>query len=406
MSDSAITALWLMRGDALAEARVAARLSPTLAAPRQMIASLLLYSRDRRDAVEGTAVLAELERLPMNASEAAHVRALRAAREGDFAAARAVYEQILGDTPRDSLALWAAQALDYYLGDPQALRARILRILPAWPASQPGRHFVLAMLAFGLEESGDYAAAEAAAREALALEPRDRRALHALLHVFEMQARPQAGLRILNAYKSDDLPNHFWWHAALYHLQLGRPERALEVYDQRMRLGDVSDLIDASSLLWRLQLAGVEVGDWFSALAERWAPYAEDAFCAFNDLHAMMAFASARRWDLAERLIAAQIRRLSQGWGTNHDMTRLVGLPASRAVLALVRGQPAKAETLLRGLPPVAHRLGGSHAQRDVLQLTRAAAAEAARRARFLPRRVVFTAAPAAPRSERQSADA
>ena len=56
-------------------------------------------------------------------------------------------------------------------------------------------------------------------------------------------------------------------------------------------------------------------------------------------------------------------------------MTRLVGLPASRALAAFGRGDYDLADALLRGLPPVAHRIGGSHAQRDILQLTRAAAA-------------------------------
>jgi hypothetical protein len=60
-------------------------------------------------------------------------------------------------------------------------------------------------------------------------------------------------------------------------------------------------------------------------------------------------------------------------------MTRLVGYPACRALLAFARGDYGAAEALLRSLPPVAHRIGGSHAQRDVLHLTRAAAA--ARRA-------------------------
>jgi len=98
----------------------------------------------------------------------------------------------------------------------------------------------------------------------------------------------------------------------------------------------LSELIDASSLLWRLQLAGVDAGARWSELAAAWAPRAEDAHCAFADLHAMMAFAGARLWEDAERL---------------------------------------------RALPPVAQRLGGSHAQRDVLFLTRAAAAAPRRRA-------------------------
>jgi tetratricopeptide (TPR) repeat protein len=380
--ERSLRALWLMSGDALAEAQTSVRLAPEFVAGHQLVASLLLYGRDKRGAKRGRAVLAELERLAMNDRERAHLRALRAARDEDLAAARAVYDALLVETPRDAVALWAAQVIDYYLGEPNTLRARVERVLPAWTPGAPGRHAVLAMHAFGLEESGEYEAAEDAARAALELEPADLRALHSLFHVFEMQSRPLAGIR-LAATRKDALPNHLWWHTALFHLQLGRPDRSLEIYDGRLRFDDLDDLIDASSLLWRLQLAGVDVGARFEALADHWAPYADDAFCAFNDMHAMMAFASARRWPLAERLIAALERRAAASGGVNQDMTRLVGLPAARALYAFMRGQAGRAESLLRALPPVAHRIGGSHAQRDVIQLTRAAAAAAARQSRF-----------------------
>jgi hypothetical protein len=123
-------------------------------------------------------------------------------------------------------------------------------------------------------------------------------------------------------------------------------------------------------------LSGYPVTERFQTLAERWAPYAEDAHCAFNDTHAMMAFSGAGRWDLAGKLLAAQQRRLGSRGGANYDMTRLVGMPACRAIAAFAGGDMDAAEALLRSLPPVAHRIGGSHAQRDVFQLTRAAAIE------------------------------
>src|SRR5690606_24884071 len=154
------------------------------------------------------------------------------------------------------------------------------------------------------------------------------------------------------------------------------------VYDGRIasRRG-LSALIDASALLWRLMLDGADVSEQLDALAQAWAPYAEDAHCAFNDLHAMFAFAGARRWDLAKRLVAAQEPRIAGAWTTNHDMTRLVGLPACRAIEAYGRGDYARVEALLRALPPVVHRIGGSHAQRDILLLTRAAARAESRKA-------------------------
>jgi tetratricopeptide (TPR) repeat protein len=304
--------------------------------------------------------------------------------EGDYRGARAAYDAILAHDPRDAVALWASQVIDYYLGEPQALRERTAKVLAAWTPDEPGYHAVLAMHAFGLEECGEYEAAERAARQALRLEPTDERALHALVHVFEMQGRPRAGLRaIAAAGRRGALSNHLWWHAALLHLQQGRPEAALQVYERSMRLGALSDLIDASSLLWRLQLAGVEVSAWFAGVADRWEPHAEDGYCSFNDLHAMMAFVALRRWASAERVISAMQRRLTRASGANYEMTRMVGLPAARALLAFGQKQFARADALLRGLPPVAHKLGGSHAQRDVLQLTRAAAAGAARTSRF-----------------------
>lgn len=328
-----------------------------------LAATVLAYSRDVRDVEAAGWVFARLGAHP-------HVPALAAALDGDFVGAGATYDRILDANPRDTLALWAAQVVDYYLGNSQLLAARAKRVLPHWSEADADFHFILSTLAFGLEESGDYAAAEAAARRALELEPQDLRAEHALMHVLEMQGRAAEGVQWRTPAN-----NHLWWHRALFHLQLGDSAGALEVYDRYMRHSTVADLIDASSLLWRAQLAGAHVGPRYALLAEHWSPFAEDAYCAFNDVHATMAFVGAGRWALAERVQAAQGRRIAAPRGANYDMTRLVGLPACRGLVAFGRGDFARAEALLRALPPVAHRLGGSHAQRDVLTLTRAAAA-------------------------------
>jgi hypothetical protein len=128
-------------------------------------------------------------------------------------------------------------------------------------------------------------------------------------------------------------------------------------------------MIDAASLLWRIELHGGNTGGRWSELASAWAPHIGDGFCTFSDVHAMIAFVGARNWKLAERLEGELVRHYSQCTRYG-ETTRQVGLTACRGVIAFGRGNYTRATSLLRSLPPVAHRIGGSQAQRDVLQLT------------------------------------
>jgi tetratricopeptide (TPR) repeat protein len=367
------------RGDPLAAARAAVLAAPESAAAHLVEASLLVSSRNVRHVEAAGWAFARLTALELTLQERAHAGAIAVALDGDLAAAARAYDAILAEAPHDLLALAVAQTFDYYLGNPDFQLERTTRALGSWGRFMPGYHAVLAMHAYALQECGAYEEAEAAAYRALALQPWDIRAHHAAAHVMEMQRRFEEGIRWMGARSAlwtgaGAASTHLWWHIALYHLELGRPDQALAIYDRRMQGDSLSELIDASALLWRLHLVGVPLDRRFQVAAARWSPYAEDASCAFNDLHAMMAFVGGARPDCANRLLAAQERRLERRSGSNHDMTRLVGLPACRALAAFGRGDFAAAARLLRALPPVAHRIGGSHAQRDVLHLTRAAA--------------------------------
>jgi hypothetical protein len=144
----------------------------------------------------------------------------------------------------------------------------------------------------------------------------------------------------------------------------------------------VLENVDASSLLWRCALRGVTVGDRWQALADDWQAGDEAGHYAFNDVHALLAFAGAGRADAAERVLAAIQERLSGG-GTNAMMTRDVGLPLGRAILAFSRGAYDDCVELLLDVRGVAHRFGGSHAQRDLIGLTLVEAALRAGRARL-----------------------
>lgn len=312
-----------------------------------------------------------------NARERGHILAVRSWLAGDLAGAVEQWGRVALDHPHDSLAIQLAHLGDFYLGQSQMLRDRIARVLPRWDESVPGYGYILGMHAFGLEETNLYGRAEETGRRALALNPRDPWAVHAVAHVMEMESRLADGIDWLTTRSDDWAPDnmfafHNWWHLALYHLDLEQYERALELYDTAIRPKPSAvalEMVDAAALLWRLTLRGVDVGGRWAELADAYGPMAEDAYYAFNDAHAMMAFTGAGRDAEAGRLLAALQARLAGG-GANAMMTRDVGLPFARAIRAFGQGDYARVVELLAPLRLVAHRFGGSHAQRDVVTLT------------------------------------
>ena len=324
-----------------------------------------------REAAEAAARHAGTERERMHAHAAALVAT------GRWRDGAQVLEDLSAQHPRDLLALQAGHQVDFFTGDSRLLRDRIARVRPHWNDAMPGHHAVLGMHAFGMEETGDYAQAERTGRRAIELQPRDTWAWHAVAHVHEMRNAPKDGIAWLEpnaAHWSHDsfFAVHNWWHLALFKLEQDRHDEVLAMYDASIGgpgSGVVLDMIDQSALLWRLALRGVDVGERWQPLAERWAPHATAGNYAFNDLHAMMAFASAGRSDLVAQLRETQRAALA-GDGDNRAFTVEVGDAATRAMQAFVAGDHASVVALLRPIRSSAHRFGGSHAQRDVLDLT------------------------------------
>lgn len=312
-----------------------------------------------------------------NGRERAHAAAARAWLHGDFAGAIRRYGEIVIQEPHDVFALQVAHIGDFLLGQSTMLRDRIAQVLPQWDPSMASYSYVLGMHAFGLEETNLFARAEDTGRLALEKNRRDPWAVHAVAHVMEMQGRLREGVEWLETRKEDWAQNngfafHNWWHLALFYLDLGEHARVLELYDQAIRPQPTQvplEMIDASAMLWRLTLRGVDVGSRWQALADCWAPFADHGYYAFNDAHAVMSFACAGR--TAELTTAIKtLEERSRGYDTNAMMSREVGLPCAQAIVACTRGEYQKALDLLLAIRLHANRFGGSNAQRDLIQLT------------------------------------
>ena len=375
--ENALHALQCYIGDPVATIGQALADSPGFVMGHAMHAYLNLLGTDP-DGIPAARVAYEAARkLPMNARERGHIDAVGHLIESGWHEAGQVLEDVTIDNPRDVLALQAGHLVDFYTGQSRMLRDRIARALPDWSPDMPGYHAVLGMHAFGLEETGLYAPAEEEARRAVEIEPRDGWAQHAAAHVMEMQGRQRDGIAWMRgnaeAWSKDSFfCVHNWWHLALYHLDLDDIDEVLALYDRPIygaRSRVALDMVDASSLLWRLHLRGVDLGDRWQAVADGWEPIAAAGSYAFNDAHAMMAFVAAGRMDAADAVLEAQGRAMV-GPGDNALFTRDVGSPVTRAIGAFGEGDYDEAVRLLRPVRNIASRFGGSHAQRDLIDLT------------------------------------
>jgi hypothetical protein len=342
---------------------------------------------DARDALAGVAGDPGV----LTPREQAHLAAAAQWVAGDMASAGAILEDVSLRWPRDLLALFVGHQIDFFTGDAVNLRDRIGRARWAWTPDDPDFGFVQGMYAFGLEECNLYGLAEDAARGAVEANPDDVWGIHAMVHTCEMQGRIAQGVRFLREREGDWASGNFlhvhnWWHYALYLLQGGDMPGALAVYDRVLHHSGSKDvaleLVDASSLLWRLHLEGEAVGDRWPSLAQAWARQLAPGYYPFNDVHAAMAFVGAGDLGRGHELVADLEAAVETGdsQSTSWVMTSRVGLPVCRSIVAFGDGDYVQVLDELWPVRTRLHEFGGSHAQRDAVERTLLEAALRAKR--------------------------
>ncbi|XP_029851422.2 tetratricopeptide repeat protein 38 [Ixodes scapularis] len=318
--------------------------------------------------------------------ERLHVDAVLAWSRGRMSRAAALWEDILIDDPTDILALKLAHDSYFYLGLQRQMRDSVARVLPRWKKSTPLYSYLHGMLAFGLCETNLYDRARKSAELALQMNRNDAWATHAMAHVYEMQADPDGGIAFMSRTLGDWEPCgmlacHNFWHWAVFHVEKGEREAALDLFDGQMirRLvssGAMLDYVDASSLLYRLQL-GADVKE---DLKSRWPcvwnaakPHLNDRILVFNQLHFLMACLGVGA--STDQLLAVSTSDMSgkgedDGWPADQQLAASqVGLPVMQAMVAHSEGRFGDAAEQLAAVRYDVLRIGGSDAQRDVFDL-------------------------------------
>ncbi len=333
-----------------------------------------LLARSEMDAVAASSLASAKACPPGTARENSFVLALDDWIKGAPTRATARLQSILDQSPRDALAMKLVQGIHFMMGRPQEMRASVERVMGQWD-DHPAKGYLLGCHAFTLEETGEYERAELMGRKGIELAPDDAWGLHAVAHVYDMTARSKEGLKWLEGREAswahcNNFRYHVWWHKALMHLDMGHFSEALDLYDRDIRADktdDYRDIANAASLLSRLDLEGVDVGQRWSELADLSEKRATDGCLAFADLHYMLSLCGGERQEAAAGLISRMATARSELCETQRIIAH-PGLRLAKGMQAFASGEYASAWLNLRDARADLQAIGGSHAQRDVFQ--------------------------------------
>jgi tetratricopeptide (TPR) repeat protein len=285
-------------------------------------------------------------------------------------------KETLAEHPRDMVLI---QRL-YFIYFWQGRSADMLELTRSVFDAFDGDSFVLGLHAFSLEENRRFDEGLTLAERAMALNPRDAWAVHAMAHVHYERGDNARGIEALppGIHPCDHLGyfrNHLLWHLALMHLAEGHYDRVRRLFDSvfgSIPIAIASDLQDGVALAWRLDLFGQpDRRRWehLGAAARRWLDL---PLLLFHDLHVGMALAAAGDWPTAE----IQLERLRQRARKTRNATLPeVVVPLLEGLHAFVRGEHALAVEKIEPIQARIVEVGGSHAQRELFHDTLLAAA-------------------------------
>jgi tetratricopeptide (TPR) repeat protein len=302
--------------------------------------------------------------------ERSHVNALATVIDGGSAAGLAAVKEHLATYPRDAMVLAPCTGVFGLIGfsGRAGREAELLALLEPLAGAYGEDWWFTSALAFAQVEVGDIESSLATIERSLALHPRNAHGAHIRAHVYYEGGEREAGLTYLadwwQAYPKESLLHcHISWHIALWQLALGRSEEAWSFYRAHLRPGvstgpPINTLSDSASFLLRAEMAGEardpELWRELSQYATQWFP---SPGIAFADVHGALAHAFAGD---AEAL--AKIVEHAKG------PARDVVAPLARAFDAFSRSHWAEASSGLRAILASHERIGGSRAQRDLIE--------------------------------------
>ncbi|PAV89894.1 hypothetical protein WR25_15211 [Diploscapter pachys] len=314
-----------------------------------------------------------------NDREKLHTEAVILWDNGYHKSAAEKWEQILKDHPNDLMALKFAHDAYFFMGDAQSKRDSVKRVIDKWKPDEPCYSYLHGMLAFGLEECEEYREAEKHALQALSLNRFDCWATHARAHVLEMEARWKEGQLFMQQTENDWKPGwiiapHNYWHFSLFFIEGKDFETPLTLFDNEInrrlkKSGSMLDMVDAVSLLWRLEMEGVNVGEKWREIPDMSA-HLDDHTIVFNDVHFGPLLSRRGEVENENHLYESLKKYTNCSDEDNAKICQLVGLSLYEGMMAFEREKYELAAEKMLPIRQHIYRIGGSNAQRDIFTQT------------------------------------
>jgi len=305
------------------------------------------------------------------------------ASEGASPKAYALAREHLKKYPRDAMVLapccgvFGLIGFSGRKGRELELRQLMDELAPAYGETP----WFLVQHAFAQVETGDTEIARKTIERAMALDPESAHGAHVKAHVHYEAGEKEQGLKYLQqwlpGYAKDGLLHcHINWHVALWQMELGDAEEATRTYLRGVHPGaswgpPINVLTDAAAFLWRAGLAGnprdTKLWQEVSAYGSKYFPAAG---LAFADVHRALAYAATGD-ELALETLLGELRERDKAGKlfAGPIVPHLV-----EAFDAFARKDYAKAIALIEPHMAEHERIGGSRAQRRLIDLTLAAA--------------------------------
>jgi tetratricopeptide (TPR) repeat protein len=315
--------------------------------------------------------------------ERSHVDMLCLTMEGKPAQALQAMHVHLRSWPRDAMVLAPATSvfgLYGFSGDP-AHEETLYQLLDSLaPVYGPDWWFD-AVHSFAACETGRLELAWRLIERSLANNPRHAHAAHFRAHVLYERGQFDETLEYLEHWmpgldKRSLLHCHLSWHVALSALAAGQRERAWQAYRQGVHPGGawgppLNVVTDAASFLWRAELAGEPraVEGWRDVRSHALQSFPK-AGVAYADVHTLLSCVADSDMPSMERLLGEIRQRIT----ANHYPPGEVVIWLTEGFAAYARGRWSEAIAHLERARAETVRIGGSRAQRDLLELTLLAA--------------------------------